>query len=509
MKFIAPGLFVALALNAQCSYALRGKVKNRLEDHASALKEVLEGSPYPLDQLLEEIDSTRKLEVFTYNDWPVNSYLTTNTAKRNPGRQKDTNGLMVEGASGEFPLLLHFDEPQVYDIKKNVDVVKRLGEKEFALPVPELMDVKSQSEGSGKIGDKEYESIALMSPKIGRDFVVSNEEIQIDKMLEDLAQSGALVEPKSPKENLLTPRYHFVEARPLQEPKKRYTYASKRMDYVDEKPVKEYFRSHSQVKAPEVKSLEAVGKMDDDAYRSTYVMSTKPSPNSAMHYGDKKFDGFEVQKIPKYSAPLVAHKDKSIKVDPLVEAKLIQELKKLQVSKEINDIVQELAKKDSALSPSKAKVLEMKRVSERTDVEEYKRDVVNAKTIPGFVVGHAKEDDPSEEKLLVHAYQTVENNNILHHNQFMDQSQQQQRKVENGFEDAKVAFDDKREAHFYADSPDAAVNDKYGLAVNQILNDLFQIGVSKEQINKVIRKHLAEGEDNFRSASVRAAAPAP
>jgi len=62
MKFIALNVIVALALNARSGHALRGRVEETLDKHASALKEVLEDSPYLLEDLLDGIDKPRELE---------------------------------------------------------------------------------------------------------------------------------------------------------------------------------------------------------------------------------------------------------------------------------------------------------------------------------------------------------------------------------------------------------------------------------------------------------------
>merc|ERR1712130_418530 len=81
MKLFASSVIMALVLNAQTSFALRGKAKDSVEEHATALKEVLDSSPFTLDELLEEIEEPRELKkwlptekYFKYYGYPYGGY---------------------------------------------------------------------------------------------------------------------------------------------------------------------------------------------------------------------------------------------------------------------------------------------------------------------------------------------------------------------------------------------------------------------------------------------------
>merc|ERR1719232_2418480 len=101
MKFIVLNVIVALALNARSGYALRGRIEDSLDKHASALKTVLEGSPYTLEELLEEIDSPRKLDAY-YRELP------------NDQEQTYRDAYLVTAGTREEPYIM-------YEIQKSDD----------------------------------------------------------------------------------------------------------------------------------------------------------------------------------------------------------------------------------------------------------------------------------------------------------------------------------------------------------------------------------------------------
>merc|ERR1719288_333277 len=103
MKIIVKSVIVAMALNAQTSFALRGRAKDSIEEHATALEEVLDSSPFMLDELLEEIDEQRELNVLrpvSHGGVPISTFPRSQMMR---GRQKQIPAIPVDVVHGYLP----------------------------------------------------------------------------------------------------------------------------------------------------------------------------------------------------------------------------------------------------------------------------------------------------------------------------------------------------------------------------------------------------------------------
>jgi len=154
MKFLALNLIVALSLNTRSGFALRGKNEDTLDKHASSLKEVLESSPYTLEELLGEIDSPRKLFQHGPDIVLMDAENSMDSGARPSMNEKDVQPYYSTSAARAKSNIQGREESQVKEVlfgstvpevilqtaKANIEAAEKLGVKDIRLD-PKMQDV--------------------------------------------------------------------------------------------------------------------------------------------------------------------------------------------------------------------------------------------------------------------------------------------------------------------------------------------------------------------------------